>query len=137
MLQSLISRSRQFLYITGTLASAVFVLVYRGPYWPFIRSYAGDWLVVQFIYLMARFWIGHRWRYPLAAAIFVFAFGVEIIQLLAASTIPRTFAAEVTVGSTFDPVDMIAYALGLLTVLVTERYWRPQPLRDSPDFSLD
>ena len=118
------SRSWQFLYLLIILIGAVFVLVYRGPYWPFVRGYIGDWLIVQFIYVIARFWISFRWRYPLAMAIFIVSLLVELIQFLAAGSIPHTFAAEVTIGSTFDPVDLAAYALGLATVLFTERYWK-------------
>ena len=100
------------------------MLKYRGPLWPFVRSYMGDWLVVQFIYVIARFWVNFRWRYRLAIAVFVFALLVEVVQYVASGVIPRTFAAEVTVGSTFDPVDIVAYALGLVTVLLVERYWK-------------
>ena len=117
-------RSKQFLTLLIILIGAVFVLVYRGPYWPFVRGYMGDWLIVQFIYVMARFWISFRWRYPLAIAILLFSLFVEVIQFLASGSIPHTFVAEVTIGSTFDPVDLAAYALGLVTVLSTERYWK-------------
>jgi hypothetical protein len=68
--------------------------------------------------------ISFRWRYPLATAIFLFSIGVEIVQLISAASIPRTFAAEITIGSTFDLLDIAAYALGLVTVLFTERYWK-------------
>src|SRR5258708_4212432 len=116
MLEFIKSRTRQLLYLVSILVGAVFVLVYRGPFWPFVRVYMGDWLVVQFIYLIARFVISFRWRFPLAIAIFLFSIGVEIVQLIAATSIPHTFAAEVTIGSTFDVLDIAAYALGLVTV---------------------
>src|SRR5258708_35058193 len=123
----MMSRSKRIVYIAVTLFGAAFVLVYRGPFWPFVRGYMGDWLVVQFIYLIARFWIGYRWRYALAVSVFLLGAAVEVIQLLAAASLPHTFVAEVTIGSTFDPQDIVMYALGLLTVLSTERYWNPQP----------
>ncbi|SRR5258708_16281740 len=125
MLKFIKSRTRQLLYLVVILLGAVFVLVYRGPFWPFVRGYMGDWLVVQFIYVIARFAVKYRWRYRLALAIFLFSIGVEIVQLIAATSIPRTFAAEITIGSTFDILDIAAYALGLLTVLFAERYWKP------------
>jgi hypothetical protein len=118
--------SRQLLYLLSILIGAVFVLTYRGAYWQYVRAYMGDWLIVQFIYLIARFWISVRWRYILAIAILLFAIGIEIVQLLAAGSIPRTFAMEITIGSTFDPVDVLAYILGVITVLVTEQYWKPK-----------
>src|SRR5260221_11668866 len=112
------SRYRRFLYIGATLVGAAFVLIYRGPYWPFVRSYMGDWLVVQFIYLIARFWISYRWRYYLAGGILLLGVLVEVIQLVGTELIPQSFMAEITIGSTFDPIDIVAYVLGLATVLV-------------------
>jgi len=115
------SPSRRIVYLAATLIGAVFVLVYRGPFWPVVRSYMGDWLVVQFIYLMARFRIGFRWRFHLAGAVLLLGLIVEAIQLYAAGSIPRSFAAEVTIGSTFDPLDIVAYALGLAAILLVEQ----------------
>ena len=119
-------RAKQLIYLAMLLMGAVFVLVYRGVGWPFVRGTMGDWLVVQFIYGVARLVIGFRWRYGLALGIFGFALGVEGVQLLSAGSIPRTFALEVTIGSTFDPGDIVAYGLGLVMALLTERYWRPR-----------
>ena len=118
------SRAKQFQYLVIILIGAVFVLVYRGPYWPLVRSYMGDWLIVQLIYVMARLWISFRWRYLLTIAIVLFALVVEVLQWLAAGSIPQTLAAELTIGSTFDPLDAVAYGLGMATVLFTERYWK-------------
>jgi hypothetical protein len=118
------SRARQFIYLAVVLIGAVFVLTYRGPFWVFIRSYAGDWLIVQFIYVIARFWISYRWRYRLAIGIMVFALATEIVQFIGTGIIPRNFAMEVTIGSTFDPGDLLAYVLGLITVLMIDHYWR-------------
>src|SRR5258707_5741218 len=130
MIKALRPRTKPFLYLLIVLIGAVFVLVYRGPFWPFVRGYMGDWLVVQFIYVIARLWISYRLRYQLAVCVFLFALFVEVVQLLTAGSIPHTFAAEVTVGSTFDPGDIVAYALGLVTVLLTERYWKPSTTVD-------
>jgi hypothetical protein len=115
-----VSLRRRILYLGATLVGAVFVLIYRGLLWPFVRSYGGDWLIVQFIYLIARFWVGYRWRYRLAVSIFLLGILVEFIQFFGAGLIPRTFVMEVTIGSTFDPLDIVAYILGLATVLAVE-----------------
>ena len=125
MVTSIVSRARQFGYLALILSGAAFVLVYRGPYWPFVRGYMGDWLIVQFIYGIARLWISSRWRYPLAVAVLLFSLVVELLQGLAAGSIPHTLAAELTIGSTFDPLDVAAYTLGVATALFTERYWKP------------
>ena len=116
------TRIERLAYIIATLIGAVFVLVYRGPGWPFIRGHMGDWLVVQCMYLTARFWVGDRWRYPLAGAIFLSGILVEAFKYFANGSIPQNFLAEITVGSVFDPLDLIAFALGLVTVTIVERW---------------
>ncbi|MBI1258804.1 MAG: DUF2809 domain-containing protein [Chloroflexi bacterium] len=127
------SRSARLIYIIVTLIGAVFVLIYRGAGWAFIRGHVGDFLVVQFIYMIARLWLADRWRYLLAGAILLLCIVVEIIKFFTSDSIPRTFFAEMTLGSTFDPLDMIAFILGLMTVLLIERlvshYQQTVPLR--------
>jgi hypothetical protein len=115
------SHRGRFLYIAATLIAGVLVLIYRGPGWPFIRGHVGDWLVVQVMYLIGRFWIGDRWRYHWAGGVFLLGVLVEVIKLFTAELIPHTFFAEITIGSTFDPLDLIAFMLGLITVLVIEQ----------------
>jgi hypothetical protein len=112
-------RSRHIAYIAAILILAAFILIYRGPAWPFVRGFVSDWLIVQLIYLVARFWVPDRRRYQLAAAIFLLGVVVELIQALV--TLPQNLVAELTIGSTFDLLDILAYALGVITVLLIER----------------
>src|SRR5579862_2347897 len=129
------SRNRRLLYIGATLIGAVFVLTYKGPYWPFIRGHMGDWLVVQCIYMIGRFWVKDRWRYHLAVGILLLGVLVEIIKFFASGSIPQTFLAEMTIGSIFDPLDIIAFALGLITVLILEKLLSAREAPPSPDGS--
>lgn len=115
------TRSRRFAYIAATLIAAVIVLIYKGPEWPFVRNHVGDWLVVQFMYTIAMLWINSRWRLHMAAGIALICVLVEVFKFFAAGMIPHTFFAEMTIGSTFDPSDMIAFGLGLATVLIVEQ----------------
>jgi len=128
------SRSARLLYIAATLIGAVFVLTYRGLGWEFIRGHMGDWLVVQFIYLIARFWVSDRWRVYLVGGILGLCVLVEIVKYFSAGVIPQTFFAEITIGSTFDPLDLIAFILGLIAVLLVERLLsrRVHPQPNSP-----
>ncbi len=127
------SRTQLGLYLAITLLGGVFVLVYRGPLWPIIRSYGGDWLVVQALYLVGRLVIGFRWRFHLAAAVFALGLLAEAIQFFSGASISRSLLAELTIGSTFDAGDLIAYGLGLMTVLLIEqRYMRPKPTVSPP-----
>jgi hypothetical protein len=115
------SRSFHILYLLCLFGGAAFVLLYRGPLADFIRGYGGDWLIVQVIYLVARFWVPVRWRLRLAVAVFIFAVGVEIFQFVFAGTIPSNLATDLTVGRTFDPADIVAYLLGVVVVVLLDR----------------
>jgi hypothetical protein len=115
------SRSTHILYLLALLGDAVFVLLYKGPLADIIRGYGGDWLIVQIIYLLARFRVHIRYRLKLAVAVLIFAVGVEIFQFVFAGSIPRNLATELTVGSTFDLGDIGAYALGLIVVVLVDR----------------
>ena len=111
----------RILYIAATLLGAIIVLLYQGPGWPFVRGHMGDWLVVQFMYLVARFWISERWRFHLGIGVLLTGLVVEIVKFFASGSIPHTFLAEITLGSVFDPLDLIAFAIGVITVLVIEQ----------------
>src|SRR5215213_8520621 len=100
------SRFRCLLYLGATLIGGVFVLLYRGPYQPIIRGYMGDWLIVQAIYLVGRLWIGFPRRYILGGAVLLLGVLTEIIQFVSGRSIAQTFLMEVTIGSTFDPLDI-------------------------------
>jgi len=115
------SRTIHILYLLCLLGGAAFVLLYRGPLAEFIRGYGGDWLIVQVIYLVARFRVQVRYRFYLAVAVFIFAVGVEIFQFVFAGSIPNNLAADLTVGRTFDPGDIVAYGLGLVVVVLVDR----------------
>jgi hypothetical protein len=123
-LNSALTRSGRAQYIAAILIGALFVLIYRGPLWPIVRSYLGDWLIVQLIFLIASIWVRERWHVFLAGAILMIGILTELIQLLGTDLIPHNFIAEITIGSTFDPLDVIAYTLGLATVLGINRYFR-------------
>ncbi len=121
---ALAARRNHCVYIALIVIGAGFVLIYRGIGWMFVRGYAGDWLIVQLIYVLARLTIPYRWRYPLALAVLLFAYGVEVVQFVAAGSIPQNVATELTIGSTFDVGDLAAYTLGAVTALLTERFWK-------------
>jgi hypothetical protein len=115
------ARTIHIVYLLCLLGGAAFVLLYKGPLAEFIRGYGGDWVIVQVIYLIARFWVPVRWRFQLAVVVFLFAVGVEIFQFVFAGSIPRNVATELTVGSTFDLGDIGAYMLGLIVVVLVDR----------------
>lgn len=90
----------------------------------FIRPYFGDFLVVILLYcLLKSFWNGS----PLKAGVYVliFAFAVEIgqyFQLVKVLGLNHSELARTVIGTGFDWGDLVAYTLGILVVLVFEKY---------------
>ncbi len=88
----------------------------------FIRHTFGDYLVVILMYTCIRSFSNIK---PLAAAVGVllFAFNIEFLQLfnlLDVLNLRDSHLAKLILGSTFHISDLIAYTLGVLTILCIE-----------------
>lgn len=85
----------------------------------FVRPYVGDILVTALLCCLARCIQpeGHPW---LPAAVFVFALGVECMQLISIPALEGTIWA-IILGSTFDWADIACYAIGCIGFAVSER----------------
>jgi Protein of unknown function (DUF2809) len=88
----------------------------------FIRPFIGDVLVVILIYCFVKtFW---KIRSNTAAgAVLVFAWTVEILQyfkLVDILGLPKNSMMAIAIGSTFDWKDLLAYAIGTVTILWLE-----------------
>jgi hypothetical protein len=89
----------------------------------FVRPYVGDYLVVILLYCMLKSVVVIS---PIKAAIivFLFALAVEFTQyfnLAAKLGFAKSSAGTVILGSSFEWLDILAYALGLATVLLIEQ----------------
>lgn len=105
----------------------------------FIRHTFGDYLVVILLYTILRgctnlgIWIA-------SIAVLIFAYTVEFLQLtpfLTYFNLEHSFTAKLIFGSTFEINDLIAYTLGIITILILEtkvlkfetqektRLWKP------------
>lgn len=93
----------------------------------FVRSYLGDVIVVIFIYAGIKSLVAIA-AFKLALGVLAAAALPEILQYFhVADRLGLTGAARVAVGTTFDPLDFIAYAVGtiaiyLLDILFLERH---------------
>jgi len=101
----------------AALAVGAFVVLYRGPARELIRGHLGDVAATMFVYavlglVLARVRIGVR-----AAVTLAIASAIELGQ-----TVWRTnsLAGELVLGTTFDPWDLLAYALGVAVAIVWE-----------------
>ena len=75
-----------------------------------IRNYLGDVIAIIFLTSLLGFFVNASAKRK-ALAVFLFASGLELFQLLDASTGIRLIDTLV-LGSTFDPWDIVAYAVG-------------------------
>ena len=89
----------------------------------FVRPYAGDFLVVIFLYCFFRSFL--KTPYPnVALAVLLFAYLVEASQyfhLLRHLGWQRSGLAILILGNGFDRNDLLAYTLGILLVLAIEK----------------
>lgn len=88
----------------------------------FVRPYVGDYLVVMLIYCSVRTFIKAS-PVKTALAVLLFSYFIETLQYfrivdrlgLAGNTLAKT-----VIGYGFEWADMLAYTLGVLTILVAE-----------------
>lgn len=89
----------------------------------FVRPYVGDFLVVILIYALMRALFPFSIRNT-AIGVLVFSFVVEILQyfkIVELLGLGSSSLARIIIGTTFVWEDLLAYTLGILTVLVCEQ----------------
>lgn len=91
----------------------------------FIRYTFGDFLVVILLYAIFRGCTNLSVRAS-ALVVLLIAYGIELLQLtpfLTYVNLQDSTAAKLIFGSTFHISDIIAYTLGVATVLIIEFYY--------------
>ncbi|WOD42892.1 DUF2809 domain-containing protein [Hwangdonia lutea] len=92
----------------------------------FIRHTFGDYLVVILIFCFFKSFINIK-SFKLALLVLAFAFIIEFLQLanlLKLLNLQNNYLAKLVLGSTFHVSDLVAYTLGIITVLIIEtRMW--------------
>jgi hypothetical protein len=89
----------------------------------FIRPFIGDVLSVIVLFAMIRVMYRGKGIY-LAIAVLLFAFGVEFAQyfkLAAYLNLEKGSIPYIMLGATFDPLDLLAYALGTIVNFVLDK----------------
>ncbi|WP_282040670.1 DUF2809 domain-containing protein [Winogradskyella flava] len=90
----------------------------------FIRYTFGDYLVVILLYAIIRGCSSLSVRASAFVVLFI-AYGIEFLQLTSFLTyfnLQDSFTAKLIFGSTFQFGDLVAYTLGITTVLLIEHY---------------
>ena len=89
----------------------------------FIRHTFGDYLVVILLYAIIRGCTNMSvWASSLV--VLLIAFGIEFLQLtpfLTYFNLQNSYTAKLIFGSTFQFTDLVAYTLGIVTVLLVEK----------------
>jgi hypothetical protein len=100
------------------LGAGLFVLAYRGPGFRLVRGHGGDVAVTAFLFFVLGLLTRWPWRTRVAVVAAV-ALATELAQL---ARLPprRSLLTDLTIGSTFDPWDLLAYALGLLLAVLVQ-----------------
>lgn len=88
----------------------------------FIRHTFGDFLCVILLYCFFKSFIeGHHFK--IAISVLIIAFSIEFLQLtnyLELFNLQNNYLAKLTLGSTFEFSDLVAYTLGIITAIAFE-----------------
>lgn len=97
------------------LGVMIFTFVHSGA----LRYYGGDVVAIIFLYSVIMATLRPR---AIIAAITacVIAIGIEVLQAFV--TLPRTEFISLTLGSTFDPLDIIIYIISASLLVVATQY---------------
>ncbi|MGJ8592733.1 MAG: DUF2809 domain-containing protein [Aquaticitalea sp.] len=90
----------------------------------FIRHSFGDYLAIILVYCFFKTFIKENCT-QIAVVSLIIAFTIEFLQLtnfLELFNLQDIALARIVLGSTFSVSDLIAYALGFITILIYERY---------------
>lgn len=85
----------------------------------FVRPYVGDYLVVMLIYCFVRTFLNSP-VLPTAIAVLLFAYLIETLQyfrLVDRLGLEHNVIAKTVIGYGFSWIDMLAYTLGICTIL--------------------
>jgi hypothetical protein len=127
--------TRRFVALAGAaVALGIATLLYhslgRGPGRELVRGHAGDVAAAMLVYAVLGLAARRCSLRARAACSFGFAAAIECGQLLWHA---RSTLAELTIGTSFDPWDLVAYAVGVAVGVAWEcRMRRPCASPSSP-----
>ncbi len=109
--------------ITSTLLFISLALIFLfGDRLPFIRVTLGDFIVVIFVYTFLTALFAKLSPLKVGTVVLFISFSVEFLQMGVISKLFDTSSPIVaaTLGSTFDPHDLIAYTLGTAVAILID-----------------
>ena len=118
---SIAFNNRYFIYALLLLLVEIFIAMYIRD--AIVRPYFGDFLVVILLYCIVRSVLNFQTT-PIALAVLLFSYLIEtlqyfkIVQILGLDGYPL---ATTIIGTSFAWCDILAYTLGFLAIIITER----------------
>lgn len=101
----------------AALLLGVAVVLYRGPGRALVRGHVGDVAATMLVHALLGLVVRPRW--PVRAGVtLVIATAIELGQTL---WHPASPAVAFAAGTTFDPLDLLAYAIGVAIAVGWER----------------
>ncbi len=97
-------------------------IFYSGPAKTIVRSFVGDYVVVQAIYFFIRLFVSFRKRWYVALAVFLISFGLEFNQLISRPPVESLFD-EYVIGSSFSYIDLLMYVFGIGTSFLSDLWF--------------
>ena len=91
-----------------------------------INTYLGDAIWAAMIYVMMAFVFANKLSKQIAVLSLLFCYAIELSQLYQApwiNAIRKTTLGALVLGSGFLWSDLLAYALGVVALLVIELFW--------------
>jgi hypothetical protein len=120
---------RGFLWLAAAaLGIGLACLAYAGPGRQIVRGHVGDVAAAMFVYAGFGLCFAGWTRRARSAATLAVALAVEVGQLVW-SPLGRSTVGALTVGSVFDPVDLVAYVAGVVIGVAWERVYAGRPAR--------
>ena len=113
-------RAKYLFVFAGILLTEVWIALFVND--QIIRPFVGDMLVILLIYAFVRVFIEPRNHIVLAVCILVFAYLVEIgqyFELVSRLGLADSGIARIVIGTSFDWVDLLAYTIGFMIVIVS------------------
>lgn len=118
----MIQFNRKYFLLT-VLLFGIEVLIALFAHDRIIRPYVGDYLVVILIYCFVKSLL----NLPVmatAVGVLLFSFTIEMLQYLnfiAFIGLENNHLANVVIGNSYQWIDLVAYVLGIITVIIIER----------------
>lgn len=112
---------RYFFFALALFITEVLIALYAHD--RIVRPYVGDYLVVFLLYCGVRTFFNIS-PLKLSIGVLLFSYLIEVLQyfnLVGLLGLEKNEVATVVIGHSFEWIDLLAYTLGTLTILVLER----------------